>query len=443
VPSYFKRNNSPYYYVKLKHPQTGEWLSITTGERTRRLAEARYPEIVDRLRQPEAYLPNIPLADALGEWLAEREECIGKGFRRGRADSQATWDSRVRYVRRLLPVVAEYLAESTHPGSATEPRAADISADFVQFFIRRRLKDIKAVTLNKEISNLRVFAKWARGKSYLAEDPLAGVSISYVEVSAGRALTAEQATRLLEVCPEAKRANLEFRLETGCRPGEVEEVLWRHVTLDADPPRVHLPGRKTEKADRWVPIRASYAEKLRGLHPGPEGLDQPVVGKWTNIRRVLPRICRQIGIDPPIRPTDFRHTYATLALEAGVSDTLLAEVLGHESTAMIHKHYKHLRVKPLQVVADSLPRFTEDEEDEASREVEADSGSPYVHQEHAESPSYPAYSGTERQTPESANSLKLKREAVARDGIEPPTQGFSVPLRSAGSPHGCWLCESR
>ena len=426
MPSYYKRKNSPHYYVKLKHPQTGEWISISTGEGTRRLAEARYPEIVGRLRHPEAYLPEIPLADALGEWLAEREERIGKGFRRGQADSRATWESRFRYGQRLVPVVAEYIAQgrSARSGPEPEPRAADLTADFARFYVRRRLESIGAVTLNKEVSNLRVFVRWALGRGYLADDPLAGVSISYVEGSAGRALTTEEATRLLAACPADKRANLEFRLETGCRPGEPEKVLWSHVTLDADPPRVHVPGRKTEKADRWVPIRASYAEKLRARRPVPEGLDQPVVGRWTNIRRVLPRLCKEVGIDPPIRPTDFRHTYATMALEAGVSDTLLAEVLGHGSTAMIHKHYKHLRVKPLQVVADALPCFTEGE---PSCGVEVDPATPNMHQAHAESPSYSAYSGSERQTPESANCPKMKGNVVARDGIEPPTQGFSVP----------------
>jgi integrase len=37
----------------------------------------------------------------------------------------------------------------------------------------------------------------------------------------------------------------------------------------------------------------------------------------------------------------YRHTFATDALEQGVPDALVAELLGHASTAMIHRHYGH------------------------------------------------------------------------------------------------------
>ena len=45
----------------------------------------------------------------------------------------------------------------------------------------------------------------------------------------------------------------------------------------------------------------------------------------------------------------YRHGFATDALAAGVPDAHVAELLGHSSTAMLHKHYSHLatRVKVL------------------------------------------------------------------------------------------------
>jgi hypothetical protein len=38
----------------------------------------------------------------------------------------------------------------------------------------------------------------------------------------------------------------------------------------------------------------------------------------------------------------YRHTFATRALSAGESDTVVAGILGHANTAMIHKHYSHI-----------------------------------------------------------------------------------------------------
>jgi len=52
----------------------------------------------------------------------------------------------------------------------------------------------------------------------------------------------------------------------------------------------------------------------------------------------------------------YRHTFATDALEAGVPETHVAELLGHSSTAMIFKHYGHLTAKG-QSLRKSLDRI--------------------------------------------------------------------------------------
>ena len=38
----------------------------------------------------------------------------------------------------------------------------------------------------------------------------------------------------------------------------------------------------------------------------------------------------------------YRHAFATEALAAGVPDAHVAALLGHTSTAMLHRHYSHL-----------------------------------------------------------------------------------------------------
>ncbi len=37
-----------------------------------------------------------------------------------------------------------------------------------------------------------------------------------------------------------------------------------------------------------------------------------------------------------------RHTYATSALAKGVPGATVAALLGHSSTAVLHRHYSHL-----------------------------------------------------------------------------------------------------
>lgn len=38
----------------------------------------------------------------------------------------------------------------------------------------------------------------------------------------------------------------------------------------------------------------------------------------------------------------YRHTFATAALANGVPDAQVAELLGHQGTNMLHRHYAHL-----------------------------------------------------------------------------------------------------
>jgi integrase len=63
----------------------------------------------------------------------------------------------------------------------------------------------------------------------------------------------------------------------------------------------------------------------------------------------------------------YRHTYATSALAKGVPDATVAALLGHSSTAMLHRHYSHLtsQAKVLRNAA-ALVRPTDNREERAA-----------------------------------------------------------------------------
>ena len=65
------------------------------------------------------------------------------------------------------------------------------------------------------------------------------------------------------------------------------------------------------------------------------------------------RLCREVGVKAI--PYGYRHTFATDALAQGVPDAQVAQLLGHSSTAMLHKHYAHLGSKA-RAMADALKR---------------------------------------------------------------------------------------
>jgi integrase len=50
---------------------------------------------------------------------------------------------------------------------------------------------------------------------------------------------------------------------------------------------------------------------------------------------------RSVGL-PPIRLHDLRHTWATLALQAGVPVKIVSEILGHASVTITYDTYSHV-----------------------------------------------------------------------------------------------------
>ncbi len=92
---------------------------------------------------------------------------------------------------------------------------------------------------------------------------------------------------------------------------------------------LHIPGTKTARSDRWVPIPAPLNDLLAGVPE--EERDGAVVERWANARRDLGLACDRVGIDR-VSPTDVRRTYASWLKQAGTDSAVVAKLLGHSST---------------------------------------------------------------------------------------------------------------
>jgi integrase len=55
-------------------------------------------------------------------------------------------------------------------------------------------------------------------------------------------------------------------------------------------------------------------------------------------------LCRRAGLRR-LTVYGYRHSFATDVLANGVPDATVAALLGHSSTAMLHKHYSHLTAR--------------------------------------------------------------------------------------------------
>jgi integrase len=67
-------------------------------------------------------------------------------------------------------------------------------------------------------------------------------------------------------------------------------------------------------------------------------------GPWFNKTKGT---CSRAGVKA--RAYDFRHTWATEALAAGVPDSHVAAMMGHSTPAILHASYSHLTAKARQL----------------------------------------------------------------------------------------------
>lgn len=138
-------------------------------------------------------------------------------------------------------------------------------------------------------------------------------------------------------------------LTTGLRVGELGALEWRDVTTTALTITRSLgsDGTKTPTGRRVVPLASdtvSVLEQHRAAQESTSALvfptsnGRPVTRAYA--RTSLHRWATKAGVTL-LSPHGLRHTYASMAISAGMSAPELARVLGHTSPAFTLRRYVH------------------------------------------------------------------------------------------------------
>ena len=166
----------------------------------------------------------------------------------------------------------------------------------------------------------------------------------YRRVPKERFLSAAEYRRLGAVLAEfaddqpAAVAAIRLLLLTGARVSEILMLRWDYV----QPPRLNLPDSKT--GPKFIYLGANAISVLEAIPRrdgcpwifragSGEGPLSTIYPQWDKIRRA--------AAIPDVRLHDFRHSFASVAINAGVSLMLIGRLLGHalpETTA----RYAHL-----------------------------------------------------------------------------------------------------
>ena len=243
----------------------------------------------------------------------------------------------------------------------------------VQKYIAQRIgpEEAHRESVRKELCTLRRALQIAQERNVLRTDPRTLIPKMRVRyVPRDRYLSeAELDTILAELEPHRQLWVL-LAIYTGGRASELAAIRWEHVDLENS--RLLLPGTKTQKSRRWVPIAAPLRTLLedipRELRVG------PIAEKWENVRRTLKLAVDRINARRKLEaekagrktfeamrhvsPNDLRRTFASWLKQHGVDSMIVAKLLGHTSSRMVEMVYGHLNDASQQAAVKLLPPAT-------------------------------------------------------------------------------------
>ena len=245
--------------------------------------------------------------------------------------------------------------------------------------------EVCASTYNARICVLREMFHVLAAKAGLVDDPWEGVRLHADDCHSRRELTLDEIERLMKAATKAggewKRL-FTIGIYTGLRLGDCCCLAWNSVNLERGV--IQLIPTKTRKHAHGQPVTIPIHPQLKAeLMEGNEGRESsasmffvnPTLAdyykncKW-RISYGLELIFKAAHIETSVRIEgrrtrtpeatfhSLRHTFVSLAANAGVPLPVVQSIVGHSSTAMT-RHYYHENEEILRQAVAAIPAIGE------------------------------------------------------------------------------------
>jgi integrase len=329
------------------------------------------------------------LGDALA-LVIERADTLAETGRRATATA-SFYRAKVGHLARVLE------GEAPYPLARLDAAAVDRYVD------QRRREGAGESTIAKELGALRLALRLAKRVGVWSGDAAAVLPIlagsGYVPRT--RWLTVDEVQRLLAELVPDRAARVAFLVGTGARWSESDRALRADVAGS-----VRLRGTKTTLAARVVPlVLPEQRELVEYALRHAEG-DGALFAPWGNVRRDLASACERARI-VACSPNDLRRTLAHWLRQRGAGADLVAPVLGHADDRMVQRVYGRLGGAELEAALRAATGCSAGVAASAVQVASSDS----------------------LDDTGAANRPGNRGSSVPRDGIEPPTRGFSILRR--------------
>lgn len=272
---------------------------------------------------------------------------------------------------------------------------AEISHEAIAEYLACIRAEVCASTYNARICVLREIFHVLAARAGLVDDPWEGVRLHADDCHSRRELTLDEIEELMKAATKAGgewRRLFTIGIYTGLRLGDCCRLAWNSVNLErgviqliptktrkhAHGQPVTIPIHPQLKAELSSPIpespstRPSCSTWLSSSFVNPTLADWYKNSKW-RISRGLELIFKAAHIETSVRIEgrrtrtpeatfhSLRHTFVSLAANAGVPLPVVQSIVGHSSTAMT-RHYYHENEEMLRQAVAAIPAIGKREE---------------------------------------------------------------------------------
>jgi len=217
----------------------------------------------------------------------------------------------------------------------------NITSEDVERYKKRRVREVKKVTVNYDLAVLKKMLNLALEWEYLDSKKMAKIRMfPRVQSQKERILNPKEEKELLKHCPEHLRQIIKVALNTGLRLGEILNLKWNDIEKE----KSYLIVEKSKSGrSRTVPLNDKVCKLFQSL---PEKntyiFYNPRTGtRYDNVSSSFSTARRKSGLED-LRFHDLRHTFASRLIEKGVDIITVKELLGHSDVG-ITQRYTHSR----------------------------------------------------------------------------------------------------
>lgn len=228
-----------------------------------------------------------------------------------------------------------------------------VLTDYARLLKQRKMAE---TTVARHFSSLRAYYKFLVMEGHLSEDPTQFLDSPKLPASLPKILNVEDIELLLNsIATDSPlglrdRAMFELMYAAGMRVSEVCNISLEKILLDENLILITGKGNKERVvplggiAKKWL---VEYIEHARpALEKGyfndgivflnNKGRPLQRKGVWF----ILKKLAEKAGLNKPVSPHTFRHSFATHLLEGGADLRMVQEMLGHVdiSTTQIYTH---------------------------------------------------------------------------------------------------------